>query len=80
MHSACTAMIGMGISYVRKRRKLFYCGSFSLLVTAVIAHALFNTLIQAQYKWIAFLAVLLMYLPQLIKMIHTVSARRAGSR
>ena len=80
MHSACTAMVGMGISYVRKRRKLFYCGSFSLLVTAVIAHALFNTLIQAQYKWIAFLAVLLMYLPQLIKMIHTVSARRAGPR
>ena len=75
MHSACTAMVGRGISYVHKRRKLFYCGTFSLLVTAVIGHAIFNTLIQARYREVALIAVLLMYAPQWIRI-----ARRYASK
>ena len=69
MHSACTVMIGWGISYVNKRRKLFYCGTFSLLMAAVILHALFNTLIQSQLRDFAFIVVLLMYMSQIIKVI-----------
>ena len=67
MHSACTSLVGQGISYVRKRRKLFYCGTFSLLIAAIIIHALFNTLIQSQFRQYAFIVVPLMYAPQLIK-------------
>ena len=67
MHSACTSMIGQGISYVHKRRKLFYCGTFSLLIAAVIAHALFNTLIQSEHRWAAYAVIVAMYIPQLLR-------------
>ena len=67
MHSACTSMIGQGISYVHKRRKLFYCGTFSLLISAAIGHALFNTLIQSQYKPAAYGVIVAMYIPQLLR-------------
>ncbi len=66
MHSACTSMVGRGIYFVHKRRKLFYCGTFSLLIAAIIAHALFNTLIQSEYRLAAYGVVLVMYIPQLL--------------
>ena len=66
MHSACTMMVGWGISYVHKRRKLFYCGTLSLMITAIIIHALFNTLIQSEYHWAAYVLVLVMHIPNLI--------------
>lgn len=72
MHSACTSLVGQGISYVRKRRKLFYCGTFSLLISAVIIHALFNTLIQSRLRQYAFIAVVLMYAPQAIKALKQI--------
>ena len=64
MHSACTAMVGMGISYVRKRRKLFFCGGFSLLIAAVIFHAIFNTLVQSPCRVLAFVWAALLFVPQ----------------
>ena len=75
MHSTCTAFIGLGISYVKKRRKLFYCGTFALLITAVIFHALFNTLVQSRFRYFAFALAVLMALPQLMPHIP----RKAGS-
>ncbi|MBQ1780835.1 MAG: PrsW family intramembrane metalloprotease, partial [Bacteroidales bacterium] len=33
MHSVCTVAVGMGISFVRKKKKLFYCGTISLLMS-----------------------------------------------
>ena len=65
MHAACTAMAGMGISYVRKRRKLFYCGTFSLLIAAVSFHAVFNLLVQSAHRWLAFVWSALLFVPQL---------------
>lgn len=65
MHSTCTALLGMGISYVRKRRKLFYCGSFSLLIAAAIFHALFNILVLSAHRWLAFVLAALLFLPQI---------------
>ena len=70
MHSACTSLVGQGICYVRKRRKLFYCGTFSLLIAASTIHALFNMLIQSKYRNGAFLVVVLMYLPTFLKAIR----------
>ena len=66
MHSVCTAFVGVGISFIRKRRKLFYCGTFSLLIAASIYHATFNTLVQSPYRMFAFVLALLLYLPQVI--------------
>lgn len=48
MHSICTLLVGIGISLVRKRRKLFFTGTFALLVAAAIYHSLFNMLIQSE--------------------------------
>ncbi|MBR1814845.1 MAG: PrsW family intramembrane metalloprotease [Lachnospiraceae bacterium] len=65
MHSTCTSLVGLGISYVRKRRKLFYCGTFSLLITAITYHAIFNTLIQSHLRVWAFVLPALLSLLQL---------------
>ena len=65
MHGACTAMVGMGMSYVRKRRKLFFCGTFALMITAVIFHATFNVLVQTRYRVAAFILPAALYIPVL---------------
>lgn len=56
--------------------KLFYCGTFSLLISAVIAHALFNTLIQSQYKLAAYGVIAAMYVPQLMTIIKSFLSRK----
>ncbi|MBR5091582.1 MAG: PrsW family intramembrane metalloprotease [Ruminiclostridium sp.] len=67
MHGACTSMIGLGLSYVRKRKKLFFCGTFALMITAVIFHATFNLLVQGQYKVASLLLPSSLYLPIIIR-------------
>ena len=66
MHSSCTAWIGRGISYVHKRRKLFYCGTFSLLIAAVIFHSIFNILVQSEHRFLAFVWAALLFVPQFV--------------
>ena len=66
MHSACTSMVGRGMSFVHKRLKMFFCGTLSLLITAIIVHGLFNTLIQSEHRWAAYVVVLVMHIPSLI--------------
>ena len=70
MHSACTALVGLGISYVRKRRKLFYCGTFSLLVAAVVFHSIFNVLVQSEHRWLAFVWAALLFVPQIVSIVR----------
>ncbi len=79
MHSACTSLVGRGIVYVHKRRKLFYCGTISLLIYAVVAHGLFNMLIQSQYKPAAYGVVLVMYIPRLIVLGGRILSRKQAS-
>lgn len=43
-HGICTAAVGYGITYVHRRRKLFYTGTFALLTAAITFHATFNLL------------------------------------
>ena len=63
MHSTCTASVGVGLGYIRKRRKLFLCGTFSLLMAAIIYHGTFNSLVQSRYRVAAFFLTVLMCLP-----------------
>ena len=65
MHSTCTSMVGLGAGYIHKRRKLFYCGTFSLLIAAIIYHGIFNSLVQSGYRAFAFVLPTLISLPQL---------------
>lgn len=62
MHSICTLLVGIGISMVRKRRKLFFTGSFALLVAASIYHSLFNMLIQSNYMYVGAMFPIITYL------------------
>ena len=58
MHGLCTAAVGIGLSFVHKKRKLFYCGTFALLTVAITYHAIYNTLIQSDYQYVgAFLPI-----------------------
>ena len=66
MHAVCTVMIGYGMSFVRKRKKFFYCGTFALLSTAILYHAIFNMLVQSEYDYIGFILPGLTYIPILV--------------
>lgn len=52
MHSVCTLFVGIGVSIIKKRRKLFLTGTFALLVSASIYHSLFNMLIQSNFMYV----------------------------
>jgi len=63
VHGLCTSLVGYGISFVRKRRKLFYTGSFALLVTAMVYHSIFNALVQSSVPLLGFLLPVITYIP-----------------
>ncbi len=66
MHSVCTMTVGIGFSFVRKRRKLFYSGTISLLMLAITYHAIYNTIVMSNYKYWGFALPLSTYIPIII--------------
>ena len=66
VHGAATAAVGLGMSYVKKRRKLFYCGTFALLTAAITFHGIFNVFIQSSYRIVALLLPIAVYASVLI--------------
>jgi len=74
MHGICTLSVGLGISFFRKKRKLFYTGLFALLTLAAVYHGIFNML-QIEYKYIGALIPIATYLPLIAMQI--VTARKA---
>lgn len=66
MHAACTCLVGMGISYVHKRKKLFFSGTFALLMSAIIFHASFNVLIESDYSAAALIMPTAIYIPVVV--------------
>ena len=62
MHGICTAAVGIGISFIHKKRKLFIPGTFALLSAAMIYHGIFNALVQSPCAATAFLLPLLTYI------------------
>ena len=63
MHGMCTLLVGFGISFIRKRHKLFAVGMFALLSVAITYHAIFNMLIQSKYPVVGALLPMATYLP-----------------
>jgi RsiW-degrading membrane proteinase PrsW (M82 family) len=63
MHGMCTLLVGFGISFIRKRRKLFAVGTFALLSTAITYHSMFNMLVQSKHPIFGALLPLVTYLP-----------------
>jgi RsiW-degrading membrane proteinase PrsW (M82 family) len=63
MHGMCTLLVGFGISFIRKRRKLFAVGTFALLAVAITYHSIFNMLVQSRYSVVGALLPMATYLP-----------------
>lgn len=66
MHGMCTLLVGFGISFVRKKRKLFAVGTFACLITAITYHSIYNMLIQSQYPVVGAMFPICTYVPFLI--------------
>ena len=61
-HGMCTLMVGYGMQFLRRQKKLFYTGIFGLLALAMTFHAIFNLLIQSEYDWAGMLLPIAAYL------------------
>ena len=63
MHGMCTLLVGVGISFVKKKSKLFAVGTFGLLSTAIVYHGIYNILIQSDYRTVGALLPIATYIP-----------------
>lgn len=63
MHGMCTLLVGAGITFVKKKRKIFWVGTFALLSTAIIYHGIYNMLVQSSYVIIGQLLPISTYIP-----------------
>ena len=61
MHGLCTMVVGAGLPYVKRHKKLFYTGIFGLWSIAVTMHAIFNLLIQSSYSVLGALLPMALY-------------------
>lgn len=66
MHGMCTLLVGMGISFVKKKSKMFAVGTFGFLSTAVVYHGIYNILIQSDISIVGALLPISTYIPFLI--------------
>ena len=63
MHGMCTLLIGVGISFVKKKNKIFVVGTFALLSTAITYHGIYNMLVQSDFQMIGYLLPITSYIP-----------------
>lgn len=66
MHGMCTLLVGVGISFVKKRKKIFAVGTFALLSTAITYHSIYNMLVQSKFAIIGILLPFATYVPFLV--------------
>ena len=71
MHGMCTLLVGVGISFVKKKRKLFVVGTFGLLSTAIVYHGIYNILIQSDFSIVGALLPIATYIPFLAWRLRT---------
>ena len=63
MHGMCTLLVGVGVSFVKKKSKIFLVGTFALLSTAITYHGIYNMLVQSDYQIAGFLLPITTYVP-----------------
>lgn len=63
MHSICTATVGIGISFVKKKKKLFYTGTLALLMLAITYHAIYNSLVMSNFQYLGIILPINTYIP-----------------
>ena len=63
---------GYVMSFVRKKKKLFYCGTITLLLLAVTCYSIFNMLVQSEsLKYFGFFLPAVTYIPIVIAQIRS---------
>ena len=77
MHGMCTLLVGVGILFVKKKRKLFVVGTFALLSTAITYHGIYNMLVQSDYRIIGYLLPIATYIPFMVWRIKKVKRKNA---
>ncbi len=75
MHGMCTLLVGVGISFVKKKQKLFAVGTFGLLSTAIVYHGIYNILIQSEYSIAGALLPIATYIPFVVWRIKDKKAK-----
>ena len=78
MHGMCTLLVGVGISFVRKKNKLFVVGTFALLSTAITYHGIYNMLVQSDYQIIGYLLPITTYIPFVVWRIKKKKQVKSG--
>ena len=66
MHALCTISIGIGISLIKRRRKLFVCSTFAWLMAATVYHSMYNMLVQSDYWYVGVAIPAISYIPVVI--------------
>ena len=70
MHGMCTLLVGVGISFVKRKSKIFVTGTFALLSTAITYHGIYNMLVQSDYRAVGFLLPISTYIPFVVWRIN----------
>lgn len=77
MHGMCTLLVGVGILFVKKKRKLFVVGTFAMLSTAITYHGIYNMLVQSDYQIIGYLLPIATYIPFMVWRIRKIRQKNA---
>ena len=80
MHGMCTLLVGVGISFVKKRSKIFAAGTFGLLSTAIVYHGIYNILIQSKFSIVGALLPIATYIPFLIWRLRIKHKQKLGEQ
>lgn len=57
-HGFNTMIVGYGLSFIKKNRKLFVTGTVTMLSIAITLHSVYNNLFQTQYFYVCLLITL----------------------
>ena len=79
MHGMCTLLVGVGISFARKRSKIFVVGTFALLSTAVTYHGIYNMLVQSDFEVVGFLLPMATYVPFFVWRMKNRNKKRSAN-
>ena len=77
MHGMCTLLVGVGILFVKKKRKLSVVGTFAMLSTAITYHGIYNMLVQSDYQIIGYLLPIATYIPFVVWRIRKIRQKNA---
>ena len=80
MHGMCTLLVGVGISFVKKRNKIFAVGTFALLSTAITYHGIYNMLVQSSFEAVGFILPISTYIPFVVWRLKNKSKAKANQK